>query len=84
MCDGLVVQVLIEMDREDEQWGRVEEIYNQWRSAYSQFPLISQDLSTAGSSGNHEDKESSQDPESLKPGMVAGAWRFFHPESINN
>ncbi|XWS25467.1 hypothetical protein CRYUN_Cryun27aG0070700 [Craigia yunnanensis] len=65
-------QVLIEMDREDEQWGRVEEIYNQLRSAYSQFPLISQDLSTAVNSGHHEDKESSQDPESLKPGMIAG------------
>lgn len=59
-------QVLIEMDRQDEQWGKIEEIYDQLRSAYCQFPSISQDLSIAGSSGHHEDKESSQDPESLK------------------
>ncbi|XVE55698.1 hypothetical protein DITRI_Ditri03aG0179200 [Diplodiscus trichospermus] len=70
-------QVLIEMDRQDEQWGRVEEIYNQLRSAYCRFPIIPQDLSMAGSTRHlsmaggtrhREDKESSQDPESLKPG----------------
>ncbi|XP_022772944.1 CSC1-like protein RXW8 isoform X2 [Durio zibethinus] len=60
-------QVLIEMDRQDEQWGRVDEIYNQFRSAYCQAPLFSLDLSTAGSTGHHKDKKSSQDPESLNP-----------------
>ncbi|XP_022768595.1 CSC1-like protein RXW8 isoform X5 [Durio zibethinus] len=67
-------QVLIEMDRQDEQCGRVEEIYDQLRSAYCQFPLIardlstSQDLSTAGNTWQNKDQGSSQDPESLKPG----------------
>ncbi|XP_022723437.1 CSC1-like protein RXW8 isoform X5 [Durio zibethinus] len=61
-------QVLIEMDRQDERWGTIEEIYNQLRSAYCQYPSISPDLSTAGNTSHHEDKESSQDPESLTPG----------------
>ncbi|KAK6245870.1 CSC1/OSCA1-like [Theobroma cacao] len=60
-------QVLIEMDRQDEQWGRTEEIYSRLRSAYCQFPLITHDVPTVGNS-HQEDQESSQDPESLKPG----------------
>lgn len=83
-CDVLFVQVLIEMDRQDEQWGRTEEIYSRLRSAYCQFPLITHDVPTVGNS-HQEDQESSQDPESLKPGttvMVLGG--SFHGESISD
>ncbi|XVF39746.1 hypothetical protein PTKIN_Ptkin01aG0057600 [Pterospermum kingtungense] len=60
------VQVLIEMDRQDEQWGRLEAIYDQLRTAYRQYPSVPQDFSVSGSTSHHV--ESSQDPESLKSG----------------
>ncbi|KAE8659189.1 hypothetical protein F3Y22_tig00116964pilonHSYRG00302 [Hibiscus syriacus] len=47
-------QVLIEMDRRDEQIGREEDFYSQLRSAYCQLAYITKDLtisedfSTAG------------------------------------
>ncbi|XP_012447569.1 CSC1-like protein RXW8 isoform X1 [Gossypium raimondii] len=37
-------QVLIEMDRRDEQWGKEEGIYNRLRSEYCQLAYISRDL----------------------------------------
>ncbi|KAA3476559.1 CSC1-like protein RXW8 [Gossypium australe] len=38
-------QILIEMDQQDEQLGRKEEIHNQIRSAYFQNPIISHQVS---------------------------------------
>ncbi|OMO70955.1 hypothetical protein COLO4_28430 [Corchorus olitorius] len=65
-------QVLIEMDRQDEQCGRIEDIYSQLKAAYSRLPTDShsQDPSTSGSSRSNQDQESSRDPESLKPGSL--------------
>ncbi|XVE95083.1 hypothetical protein REPUB_Repub02eG0065600 [Reevesia pubescens] len=76
-------QVLIDMDRQDKRWGRVEEIYNQLRSAYCQFPSISRDSSTAGNTRHQEEKESSQDPESLKPGLVVLVLGGSFPSRVN-
>lgn len=42
-------QALIEMDREDDQTGRLEEIYKQLKSVYCQFPLHSRMLIEAES-----------------------------------
>ncbi|KAL4281134.1 hypothetical protein GQ457_03G034890 [Hibiscus cannabinus] len=64
-------QVLIEMDRRDEQMGREEGFYNQLRSEYCQLAYItrdltiSQDFSTAGPNRQHEDEVEN----SLKQGM---------------
>ncbi|KAK8692453.1 hypothetical protein V6N13_075912 [Hibiscus sabdariffa] len=55
-------QVLIEMDRRDEQMGREEGFYNQLRSEYCQLAYItrdltiSQDFSRAGPNRQHEDE----------------------------
>ncbi|KAB2096746.1 hypothetical protein ES319_A01G127400v1 [Gossypium barbadense] len=68
-------QVLIEMDKQDENWGRAEEIYKLLRTAYCQFPLLSLDLSTsqelsmAGNSGQNKDEGSSKDQESHNPDL---------------
>ncbi|KAH9752784.1 CSC1-like protein RXW8 [Citrus sinensis] len=51
-------QVLTEMDRQDEQGGRMEEIYQQLRSAYCQFRLISQDLCKSGRMDHQGDQNS--------------------------
>ncbi|XVF36475.1 hypothetical protein REPUB_Repub19eG0061700 [Reevesia pubescens] len=65
-------QILIEMDRQDEQCGRVEEICDKLCSAYCPYPLISRNLSTsndfftAGSTSQHEDEENSPALESVK------------------
>ncbi|PPD86166.1 hypothetical protein GOBAR_DD16899 [Gossypium barbadense] len=85
-------QVLIEMDKQDENWGRAEEIYKLLRTAYCQFPLLSLDLSTsqelsmAGNSGQNKDEGSSKDQESHNPGMVVLvlAADSFHLQSISN
>ncbi|GAV58004.1 DUF221 domain-containing protein/RSN1_TM domain-containing protein [Cephalotus follicularis] len=54
-------QVLIEMDRQDEQSGRLEEIHQQLQTAYCQFQLTSHDICKRV-------HDNVQDPESLKPG----------------
>ncbi|MBA0705984.1 hypothetical protein Golax_018128 [Gossypium laxum] len=85
-------QVLIEMDKQDENWGRAEEIYKLLRTAYCQFPLLSLDLSTsqelsmAGNSGQNKDEGSSKDQESHNTGMVVLvlAADSFHLQSISN
>ncbi|KAE8731306.1 CSC1-like protein [Hibiscus syriacus] len=78
-CDDLVVQVLIEKDRQDENLGRAEEIYKLLRTAYCQFPLFcpdlsisqdpstSRDLSMPGNSRQNKEHESSKDAESPNP-----------------
>lgn len=54
-------QILIEMDRTDQQSGKLEEIYRQLRSAYCQFPLRSHN-----NPSKVENVDCHRDPESLK------------------
>ncbi|KAM7279034.1 hypothetical protein ACFE04_006168 [Oxalis oulophora] len=61
-------QVFMEMDRQDEQNGRLQEIYEQLYTAYSQYPMTSPATGTSGSSENHD--TSSPDPESLNRGLI--------------
>ncbi|EXC22422.1 putative membrane protein [Morus notabilis] len=61
-------EVLIDMDRRDEESGKMEEIYQQLHSAYYQFTLTPHDLFKSGSSSNHEGGDSVRDPENVKPG----------------
>ena len=51
-------QVLTQMDQQDEQGGRMEEIYQQLKSAYCQFRLISQDLCKSGHMDHQGDQNS--------------------------
>lgn len=64
------LQVLIDMDRRDEESGKMEEIYQQLHSAYYQFTLTPHDLFKSGSSSNHEGGDSVRDPENVKPGLI--------------
>lgn len=82
------VQVLIEMDRRDEQWGKEEGIYNRLRSEYCQLAYISRDLtiskdfSVAGpnrQNGTDHNSPQGADENSLKQGMfVVSFWWFLH------
>ncbi|KAK3029119.1 hypothetical protein RJ639_038824 [Escallonia herrerae] len=65
-----VVQVLIEMDRQDEQGGKLEGIHEQLYSAYCQFPSTSPTLYTNVSLNEHENgaDDKLQDLEGNKPG----------------
>ncbi|RVX22642.1 CSC1-like protein RXW8 [Vitis vinifera] len=62
--------VLIEMDRQDERNGRMEQIHHQLHSAYHQPKRTSQDSSKGERSNHSEDGDSIQDPEDLKPGLT--------------
>ncbi|KAL6215359.1 hypothetical protein ACLB2K_014790 [Fragaria x ananassa] len=62
-----VAEILIEMDWEDEKYGRTEEIHQQLHAAYCQSPSTSPDTSMAGSH-HHQEEESIQDPENVTPG----------------
>lgn len=61
-------EVLIEMDRKDEQCGRMEEIYQQLHSAYCQLKLISPELCRSECLNRQGEGDSSLDPGKLKPG----------------
>lgn len=63
--------VLIEMDRQDERNGRMEQIHHQLHSAYHQPKRTSQDSSKGERSNHSEDGDSIQDPEDLKPGKAS-------------
>lgn len=56
------------MDRQDEQSGKMAEIYQQLKSAYCQFRLLSQEMSKAEKTDHHGDQDRTLDPESMKPG----------------
>jgi len=69
--DGCIVfQVLIEMDRKDEQCGRMEETYGQLQSAYCQFKVISQELCRSVCLNHQGEGDSSLDPKTLRPGLI--------------
>ncbi|XP_057973972.1 CSC1-like protein RXW8 isoform X3 [Malania oleifera] len=63
-------QVLIEMDRQDEQSGRMEEIHQQLHSAYCQFTLTSHDACGSRRPNHDEDGNRIQDLEDIKPGLT--------------
>ncbi|XP_010553667.1 PREDICTED: CSC1-like protein RXW8 isoform X2 [Tarenaya hassleriana] len=73
-------QVLIDMDREDEQSGKIEEIHKVLQTAYCQIQLSSQESSKAGSSVPCSDPET-QDPENMNQGGENGKgkelWEVF-------
>ncbi|XP_023002591.1 CSC1-like protein RXW8 isoform X1 [Cucurbita maxima] len=82
-------EVLIEMDRKDEQCGRLEEMYKKLRTAYCQFTLLAKrDTSTSGCSSNHNNENSIIDTESAKPGKpleVHGLWNPpFHLDDMGD
>lgn len=61
-------QVVIEMDRQDERSGAMEEIYQELQSAYCQFKLTSRDFSVSTDISHHE-RESVRDQEALNQGL---------------
>ncbi|ONI33332.1 hypothetical protein PRUPE_1G417700 [Prunus persica] len=63
-----VSEILMEMDKKDEQSGRMEEVYKQLHSAYCQSPVTPDDSFNSGHVNHHEDGDSMQDPENVNPG----------------
>ncbi|XP_050225929.1 CSC1-like protein RXW8 isoform X2 [Mercurialis annua] len=57
------IQILIEMDRDDEQSGRIEEIYTKLRSAYCQFPITAHHFCESVLSSETHQLKSAKDPE---------------------
>ncbi|KAJ7966479.1 CSC1-like protein RXW8 [Quillaja saponaria] len=62
-----VAEVLIKLDREDEQNGRLEEIYQQFHTAYCQLTVTSRE-SCKSESSSHQLDRSIQDPEKQETG----------------
>ncbi|XP_050226783.1 CSC1-like protein RXW8 isoform X1 [Mercurialis annua] len=62
------IQILIEMDRDDEQSGRMEEIHTQLRSAYCQFPITAHHFCESVLSSETHQLKSAKDPEEAKSG----------------
>lgn len=58
------------MDQQDERGGRMEEIYQQLKSAYCQFRLISLDLCNTGQLDQQGDGDGIQDPEAVTAGLT--------------
>ncbi|KAI5354281.1 PREDICTED: CSC1 [Prunus dulcis] len=63
-----VSEILMEMDKKDEQSGRMEEVYKQLHSAYCQSPVTPDDSFNSGHVNHDEDGDSVQDPENVNPG----------------
>ncbi|GLT62968.1 hypothetical protein SLA2020_355680 [Shorea laevis] len=63
-------QVLIEMDRQDEQSQRLEQIYQQLQSAYCQFPIKCHDMSKSGHSPRRGGQDCIKDEKAQKSGKV--------------
>lgn len=64
------IQVLMKMDRRDEQSGRMEEIYQQLRSAYTHSTETCKDSRGSESSDRREEANDIPDPEHVKPGLI--------------
>ncbi|PON65578.1 hypothetical protein PanWU01x14_115900 [Parasponia andersonii] len=67
---NIAAEVLIDMDRQDEQSGTMEETYQQLHSAYCQFTVNPHHLFKCGCSSHREDRVIIQDPENIKPGLI--------------
>lgn len=63
-------QVLTQMDQQDEQGGRMEEIYQQLKSAYWQFRLISLDLCNIRQADQQRDQDGIRDSEAETAGLT--------------
>ncbi|GKV33465.1 hypothetical protein SLEP1_g41982 [Rubroshorea leprosula] len=61
-------QVLIEMDRQDEQSQRLEQICQQLQSAYCQFPIKCHDMSKSGHSHHRGGQDCIKDQKAQKSG----------------
>ncbi|XP_056167486.1 CSC1-like protein RXW8 isoform X2 [Syzygium oleosum] len=61
-------QMLIDMDRQDEQSGRMEDIHRQLPSAYCQFSSSFHDLYKSGHHDQSDNGENIRDSEDEKPG----------------
>ncbi|KAH9755910.1 CSC1-like protein RXW8 [Citrus sinensis] len=59
----IAAQVLTQMDQQDEQGGRMEEIYQQLKFAYCQFRLISLDLCNIRQADQQRDRDGIRDSE---------------------
>ncbi|GAY48041.1 hypothetical protein CUMW_108910 [Citrus unshiu] len=59
----IAAQVLMQMDQQDEQGGRMEEIYQQLKFAYCQFRLISLDLCNIRQADQQRDRDGIRDSE---------------------
>lgn len=69
-----VAEILIEMDRKDEESGKMEEMHKQLHSAYCQFASTSAEQGKTTVTVNHcsaEDSNRSRDPEDIKLGTSA-------------
>lgn len=62
------------MDLKDEHCGRMEEIYEQLRSAYNQAMLMHNATTQSESSSQHEDKGSPEISEDMEKGMFDGGF----------
>ncbi|KAK6937939.1 CSC1/OSCA1-like, 7TM region [Dillenia turbinata] len=62
--------ILIQMDRRDEQNGKMGEIHRQLESAYCQFTICSKETSKGPSQDHVEDMHAIQDTEDMMPGFV--------------
>ncbi|KAK9270817.1 hypothetical protein L1049_026403 [Liquidambar formosana] len=67
---SIAAQDLIEMDWQDEQFGRMEEIHQQLPAAYCQVTLTSNDLCKCGHSDHKQDADNVGEPEAMKPGLI--------------
>ncbi|OWM80631.1 hypothetical protein CDL15_Pgr006661 [Punica granatum] len=65
-------EILIEMDQEDEQSGRMEEIHRDLHKAYFQFTLISKQMGSSEhlSPPTPREEESVEAPIATRPGLV--------------
>uniref|UniRef100_A0A2N9F2E3 CSC1/OSCA1-like 7TM region domain-containing protein n=1 Tax=Fagus sylvatica TaxID=28930 RepID=A0A2N9F2E3_FAGSY len=61
-------EILIDMDRKDEQSGMMEELHQQLHSAYCQFTVTSHELCRSECFSHLGDRESSPDPKNVKSG----------------
>ena len=55
------------MDRDDEQSGRMDQIYQQLHSAYCQFPITGHEFCGPAEPHQHENVKDSED---VKPGLI--------------
>lgn len=60
----------MQMDQQDEQGGRMEEIYQQLKSAYCQFRLISLDLCNIRQADQQRDQDGIRDSEAETAGLT--------------
>ena len=66
----IFLQILIDMDRKDEQSGMMEELHQQLHSAYCQFTVTSHELCRSECFSHLGDRESSPDPKNVKSGLI--------------